>query len=205
MQRKMPEYIKFPLVLTLVAVISAASLAGLYILTQPAKEAEAARGIESALKVVFPEASEFEVKEAKIDGRSFEYCVAKREGEEVGYVAVGSATGYSSVLRVMVGVDKDFVIKGVEVLYQNETPGLGDKIVEIKSKKTWRTVLAGESPDESALRPWFQLGFDGKQTPVEVDKDGGRIEAITGATISSRAVCDAVNRAIGNLKKALSS
>jgi electron transport complex protein RnfG len=150
-----------------------------------------------------PDADVFEVKNAKMDDHDFQYRVAKKGGETIGYVATGHASGYSSVLEVMVGVDNSFEIKGVKVLYQKETPGLGDKVEEILSKKTWGTIIAGTSPDETNLRSWFQAQFDGKQSPVKVDKEGGDIESITGATISSRAVCNAVNRAVEDIKKAI--
>ena len=205
MQKRMPDYIKFPLVLTIIAVVSAASLSGLWRLTLPVKTALAARETEAALRVVFPDADSFERKEAMIGGRPFEYRVAEKGGEAIGFVAVGRAMGYSSMLRVMVGVDRRLDIQGVKILYQNETPGLGTKVDEIKSRKTWWTVLTGSSPDESGLRPWFQIQFNGKKVPVKVEKDGGTIESITGATISSRAVCDAVDAAVKNLKKAVGS
>jgi len=205
MLKGVPEYLKFPLVLTVVPVISAASLAGLYALTLPAKEAMAAKETEDALKVVFPEAAGFELKHARVDGKPFEYRVAKRDGETLGFVAVGQAMGYSSQLRVMVGVDRQLDVQGVKILYQNETPGLGTKVDEVNSRKTWWTVLTGTSPDESRLRPWFQVQFNGKRIPVKVDKDGGTIESITGATISSRAVCNAVDKAVDRLKKAVGS
>ena len=64
-------------------------------------------------------------------------------------------------------------------------------------------MISGKKYDEAGLRPWFQTQFDGKSTPVMVQKDGGDIDAITGATISSRAVCHAVNEAVQNLKKVL--
>ncbi len=205
MQKRMPDYIKFPLVLTTIAVISAASLAGLWRLTLPVKTALAARETEAALKIVFPNADKFQERHGKVDGNPFDYRVAMKGGEAIGFVAVGRAMGYSSVLRVMVGVDRALDIQGVEVLYQNETPGLGTKVDEIKSRKTWWTVLTSTSPDESGLRPWFQVQFNGKKMPVKVTKDGGTIESITGATISSRAVCDAVDQAVEKLKKAVGS
>ena len=151
------------------------------------------------------DADSFEERSARVDGKPFDYRVAMKGGEAIGFVAVGSAAGYSSVLRVMVGVDRSLTIQGIKVLYQNETPGLGTKVDEIKSKKTWWTVLSGTSPDESTLRPWFQVQFDGKPAPVKVEKDGGTIESITGATISSRAVCTAVDQAVEDLKKAVGS
>lgn len=199
----MPDWLKFPLVLFIVSFVSAASLAGLYSVTLPKKVAMQKRIVEDALKVVMPDADSFDLKGCSVDGENFEYRIAMKDEQVIGYVASGHATGYSSVLEVMVGVDKDFVIQGVKVLYQKETPGLGDKVEEILSKKTWSTIIAGTSPDEPGLRPWFQVQFGGKKFPVEVDKDGGQIEAITGATISSRAVCTAVNEAVEKIRNCM--
>jgi electron transport complex protein RnfG len=203
MNKRLPDWLKFPLVLLVVAVISAASLAGLWAVTKNSREAMANKEIEAALDVVFPGADSFEVRETKVDGRPFEYRLAKKGDETVGYIAQGAASGYSSTLQVMVGVDRNYTIKAIKVLSQKETPGLGDKVNEILSKKTWGTVITGTSPDEKGLRPWFQAQFDGKATPVKVNKDGGTIDAITGATISSRAVCNAVNQAVEGIRKAV--
>ncbi len=205
MTSKIPDWLKFPMVLFVVAVVSAASLAGLWALTTPVKRAIEGRITEDALKVVFPSATSFVEKSAAINGHTFVYREAMDGDELAGYVAEGMGTGYSSILKVMVGVDADFVVQGIKVLSQKETPGLGDKVEEIISKKTWGTVLFGTNPDETDLRPWFQQQFDGQQAPVDVQKDGGQIEAITGATISSRAVCKAVNQAVEELKTAVGS
>ncbi|MFH1654889.1 MAG: RnfABCDGE type electron transport complex subunit G [Pseudomonadota bacterium] len=198
----MPDYFKFPFVLILVCVIAALSLAGIYTLTSPHKEAMEADQITSSLKVVFPEASEF--KEIKSPETDFAYRLAKNStGNVIGYVVDGSAIGYSSVIRVMVGLDEKFAVQGIKVISQKETPGLGDKIEEVKSSKTIFGMIFGKNPDEAGLKPWFQTQFVGLTAPVKVDKDGGRVESITGATISSRAVCNAVNDAIAKLKREL--
>lgn len=201
----MPDWLKFPVVLTIVSIISAASLAGLWAVTLPEKERIQAAITEKSLNVVLPEANFFVEKEATAGGKRIEYREALKDGEVIGYAAEGEGTGYSSIVRVMVGVDKDLNIQGIEVLSQKETPGLGDQVMAIKSKKTWWTVITGTSPDESQLRPWFQEQFNGKNAPVAVQKDGGKIEAITGATISSRAVCHAVNQAVEDIKSAVKS
>jgi len=201
MANRIPDIIRFPLVLLVVCLVSAASLSALYGITQPRQAAMEKLLNERALKVVMPEATSFKKIDAVIGGKNFSYKKAYADGNLIGYVAEGRAVGYSSVLRVMVGVDKDFIIKGVKVLYQKETPGLGSRVEEILSKRTWGTIFSGTSPDESGLRPWFQTQFAGKSVPVSVKKDGGRIEAITGATISSRAVCRAVNDVVSSVKK----
>jgi electron transport complex protein RnfG len=205
MAQKLPDWLKFPLVLVIVAAISAASLAGLWSLTAKSRRSIADKDTEAALSVVFPGADQFEVKETKVEGKPFTYRVAIKDGGITGYVAEGAAVGYSSTIRVMVGVNTDFSIAGIKVLSQKETPGLGDKILEKLSKKTWGTIITGTSPNEKDLRPWFQVQFDGRKVPIKVNKDGGEIEAITGATISSRAVCQAVNEAVENVKKAVAS
>jgi RnfABCDGE-type electron transport complex G subunit len=198
----MPDWVKFPLVLLVVTLISALSLAGLNHATLPAKKRIQDEITERALKVVMPQATDFEVVEATVDDESFAYRLAKdASGKLVGYVTEGTADGYSSKLRVMVGVMPDLEIKAIKILFQKETPGLGDKIEEVLSKKTWWTVITDTSPDEIGLRPWFQEQFDGTKLPVKLAKRGGIIEAITGATISSEAVCFAVNVAVEKLKK----
>jgi len=103
-----------------------------------------------------------------------------------GYVFISTAKGYSSTLEIIAGVDMDGFITGVKILFQQETPGLGDKIEAIK---------AGESD------PWFTRQLLGKSSleTLSVTKDGGTIDAITGATISSRAVCAAVSNGVMKL------
>lgn len=200
----MPDYIKFPLVLIIVSLISAVSLTALKGVTEPQRIKLEASEKEASLKVVVPQAEKFEDVAGDIDGKPFNYKKAvTTDGTIIGYVSEGEAAGYSSVIKVMVGVDKEFKVLAIKVLSQKETPGLGDKINEVLSKKTLVGLIMGKKYDEEGLRPWFQVQFDGKTVPVKVQKDGGDIEVITGATISSRAVCEAVDLAISNLKLAL--
>jgi electron transport complex protein RnfG len=80
---------------------------------------------------------------------------------------------------MITGIDRNGVIKGVRILEHQETPGLGSKINEIH-------------PGEK--EPHFLRQFIGKNgKTVAVKKD---IDAITGATISSKAVTDAINKAV---------
>ncbi|MBY4675470.1 electron transport complex subunit RsxG [Marinobacterium arenosum] len=90
--------------------------------------------------------------------------------------------GYSGNIQLIVGINADSTLAGVRVLAHKETPGLGDK-VELK-KSDWL------------------LGFDGKTMHGDTDsswavkKDGGQFDQFTGATITPRAVVNAVGRAI---------
>jgi electron transport complex protein RnfG len=123
-----------------------------------------------------------------IDG--FRYWKGFRNAERTeigGYVFVARGKGYSSVIESMVGVDVAGNVTGVDVLFQQETPGLGDRVNEIRH---------GESV------PWFPRQFAGISagTSIGVDKDGGTIDSITGATISSRAMTNSIYRGLVQLK-----
>jgi len=103
-----------------------------------------------------------------------------------GYVFIVEGSGYSSTIKTMVGVDQQGVITGVKILFQQETPGLGAKVEEI---------LYGET------EPWFTRQFKGKTTSdnIKVTEDGGNIDSITGATISSRTVTNSINKGLAQL------
>ncbi|MEM9102548.1 MAG: electron transport complex subunit RsxG [Pseudomonadota bacterium] len=87
--------------------------------------------------------------------------------------------GYSGTIEFVIGIGKtDNTITGVRVIAHNETPGLGDKIESTKS--AWIHQFTGKSLDNPKLESWA------------VKKDGGDFDALTGATITPRALIDAV-------------
>ena len=89
-------------------------------------------------------------------------------------VEVKPATSFSGNLTIMVGVDNTGACSGISITSTGETSGLGS----------------------NASKPDFQAQFVGKTGEVKVTKDGGDIDALTGATITSRGVCEAVTSAI---------
>ncbi len=97
-------------------------------------------------------------------------------------VAVKSYThqAFDGEARIMVGFAPDGSITGYEVLKQTETPGLGAKMGEWFKDPAGKRSVLGRTPGDEGLK---------------VSKDGGDVDAITAATISSRAFLDAVNRA----------
>ncbi len=102
-----------------------------------------------------------------------------RQNGELSGVAfkVVAPDGYSGNIDIMVGVDPDGVVSGIEILTHAETPGLGDKITF----------------------PEYKQGFVGKSldnADWRVKKDGGEFDQITGATISPRAVVGAVKKGL---------
>lgn len=120
--------------------------------------------------------------ELKGEGGEFPYWVGYRDAEKKdigGYIFISRGSGYSSVIESMAGVDEKGTVVAVKILSQQETPGLGSRIEE---------VLYGESD------PWFTRQFTGKTADdnYSVKKDGGTIDSITGATISSRTVSNSI-------------
>jgi electron transport complex protein RnfG len=112
------------------------------------------------------------------------YRVAQ-DNKVAGWVVKADGQGYGDKLELLIGTDADVQkITGLFVLEQKETPGLGNRI----SEPQWRGQFAGKSTN----------------TPLEVVKGQGQgpatIDAITGATISSRSVTNIVNTTIGNLR-----
>ena len=87
--------------------------------------------------------------------------------------------GFSGRFSLMVGFTPDGAISNIEVLEHKETPGLGTKIALPAFKDQFKGLKISDLPGEQ----------------LKVKKDGGTVDAITAATISSRAFCDAVNRA----------
>ncbi|MBN1586064.1 MAG: FMN-binding protein [Candidatus Omnitrophica bacterium] len=114
-------------------------------------------------------------------GDSRVYGALGAEGELLGWVVMGNGQGFAGRIELLIGLDRSLdTVTGVYVLDQRETPGLGNHITDEK----WR------------------LQFLGKKThlPLEVIKEGvpaaHQIVAVTGATISSKSVAQAVNKAV---------
>lgn len=130
--------------------------------------------------------------DTKGDGTDFVYWTAYKDAAKSqigGYIFIAKEKGYSSVVETIVGVDPEGKITGIKVLFQQETPGLGTKIIEVK---------------HGDISPWFYSQFAGKKASdnIKVKKDGGDIEAITGATITPRAVTNSINAGLNKLKDA---
>ncbi len=97
----------------------------------------------------------------------------------IGYVATAAAKGYGGDVQVMIGVDLNLSIAGIEILSQSETAGLG----------------------ANCENPQWLSQFVGKSGTLAVNKDGGEIDAITASTITSRAVTSAVNKALAEVAR----
>lgn len=95
---------------------------------------------------------------------------------------VSAPDGYTTAIKMLVGIKVDGSISGVRVVDHKETPGLGDKI-EMK-KSQWISNFQGKSLINPETDEW------------KVKKDGGQFDQFTGATITPRAVVNAVKNAL---------
>ena len=188
--------LKFAFILFLVNLIAASILAATYGFTKTRIQKQQDVIKEEALKQVMPETVGDRIEPVKKDGVVKYWKVFKGQDTIVaGYIFVSKKYGYSSVIETMIGIKKDGTITGVRVLSQNETPGLGAKIVEIISNKTLisslKEVFSKEKYAKVATSPYFTEQFrDKDMMGIELSKNN--IHAITGATISSRAVLDSI-------------
>lgn len=166
-------------VLTMISLVSAAALAFTYGQTKPILDEQARQAQNRAVARVLPEFDNAPTEEAfAVDGfPGVELYPATRGGEPVGVaVRTYSGNGYGGEVRLMIGFAPDGTITGTSVLSHSETPGLGAKMTE----ESFQAQFVGMNPGTA---------------PLAVVKDGGAVDAITAATISSRAFCDAATRA----------
>jgi len=165
----MKKIVKLGMILAVFCVLSAGILAAVYLFTQPRIESNSKSAFISSMREVLPEANSF--KSLKC-GEGKVYAGMKGK-ERVGAAVLIEQRGYGGTIEILVGIDLAGTIKGMKILNHRETPGLG----------------AGISA------PGFLKQFMGKTTkdPIEAKND---IEAITGATISSRAVCVGAMKAL---------
>ncbi|MFH1185901.1 MAG: FMN-binding protein [Chloroflexota bacterium] len=121
-------------------------------------------------------------------GGEYVYRAFGGDGEQVGWVLPALGQGFADRIELLVGLDKDAgKVTGLYILYNQETPGLGNKITE----DTWRGQFGGK-PAEPALAV----------TKGKAQKDN-EVEAITGATISSESVVGIVNQGVAKFRGAL--
>ncbi len=139
------------------------------------------------------------------------YGAKDASGKLVGIAAeTYSVKGYAGKVVVVVGFNPDDKIRTVVVTQQNETPGLGTVVCQRKQVTTIFDLFGGKKTDANALPPnpildqfggHAAVAGDSWQTPWTVKKDSGQVDYMTGATISSRAVTEAVNRAAVTLAR----
>ena len=187
MDNKKSSFGNMVLTLFLVTVLSSTLLGVVFELTSQPIESALLYKRTLAFDIVLPEFDNEPIKEeyqANIDNNLFKFYPGKKGNEIVGIAVETMAMGYGGEIKLIVGFFPDGTISKVAVLEHKETAGLGDKI--IKSKSDWSIQFEGKNPAN------FKLS---------VIKDGGDVDAITASTITSRAYCEALQRAYSAFMK----
>jgi len=182
MSKKESTFISMTLSLLIITLIAGISLGFINNITKgPKAKAKLERKV-NALKQVLPEFNNDVLKEVKLIKLenvkdSTEIYQGAMNGEISGTAVIGSSEkGFSGLIKVMVGFSPDGSINNISVLEQKETPGLGTKIKDDKFLKQFR----GKNPSTFNLK---------------AKKDGGEVDALTGATITTRAFGEATQQA----------
>ncbi|MDA8141545.1 MAG: FMN-binding protein [Desulfobacteraceae bacterium] len=151
-------------------------------------ESGAQKADQGQAMTVTPRTVEIDKKGIKKFYTVFEASYA--DGRPAGWVTKVGGQGYADRIELLLGLTPDLErITGLFILDQKETPGLGNKIVEPK----WRDQFK-----QKATHPGLKVVKTGAQNSNEID-------AVTGATISSRSVVNIVNESVADLKKKLST
>lgn len=168
--------VKYGLILMMICLIASLVLAVVFKITNPIICAQGQKEEVASLSEVLPGIDDF--KKNTIDDLNFYEGYLK--GSLIGYILRAETPGYSGSIDMLVGIDKEGKIMGIKVLSHQETPGLGAKIAQVM-------------PQEKM--PRFLEQFIGKNaSTLMLEKNN--IQAISGATISSKAVVDGVKKTV---------
>ena len=181
--KKQPGMATLVIVLACICLVSAAVLGLVNKVTVGPIQANTEKTVQESLRTVMPIDGDYEDVTDQYSGDPVTVDVtgvsvpvkAVYKAAEEGYVVeTMSPNGFGGALDMMAGVDNDGNVTGIAIISHAETSGLGSKSTD----------------------PEWQAQFKGVNGTIGVTKDGYQINAITGSTITSRAVCDGVNAAI---------
>lgn len=174
----MKNYLKISLALLVTAALSGMLLSLANIAAKSKIEENQRQAVEEGIRSIEPSAQTIE----EIDSDIFEL---KKGGSKIGYAFLTQGQGYQGPIKILCGVDSQFEsILGIEIIESTETPGLGARINESWFKKQFA-----------------QLNVKGLITYVKgKPQRSNEVEAITGATVSSKAVVDILNKAVAEMR-----
>jgi len=180
----MNNTLKMIIVLTLVGFISGTTLVFTYKYASPLIIENQNKEMERAIFSIFPDAKTYDEKSADDSGV---FVVKDKSGKTLGYAFTAEGNGYQGTITLMAGIKTDLeTLVGIEVLDSQETPGLGQEITTDSFRSQFRGLKV--SPEITYVK---------ERKPDKPNE----IQAITGATISSRAVCEILNDRIEKLKE----
>ena len=169
---------RLAITLLLITAVVAAGLACVNAVTAPEIEALNAQKAQTAVEAVLPGGGE---EIAFTDDSGIVSTIYKGQS---GYAVEVTPAGFNGTVTMMVGVDNTGKVLGISVVNHTEAAGLG-----------------AEAASQGAAGTAFRSQFAGMSGSVSVTKDGGQVDALTGATITSRAVCTGVNAALNAVAK----
>ena len=169
---------RLAITLLLITAVVAAALAAVNSVTAPKIQAINEQKTQTAIEAVLPGGGE---EIAFTDDTGLVSTVYKGQS---GYAVEVTPSGFNGTVTMMVGVDNTGKVLGISVVNHTETAGLG-----------------AEAASQGAAGTAFRSQFTGMSGSVSVTKDGGQVDALTGATITSRAVCTGVNAALNAVAK----
>ena len=169
---------RLAITLLLITAVVAAGLACVNAVTAPEIEALNVQKTQNAIQAVLPGGGE---EIAFTDDSGSVSTIYKGQS---GYAVEVTPAGFNGTVTMMVGVDNAGQVLGISIVNHTETAGLG-----------------AEAASEGAAGTAFRSQFAGMSGSVSVSKDGGQVDALTGATITSRAVCAGVNAALNAVAK----
>lgn len=181
--KKQSSMASLVIVLAVICLVSAAILGLINQVTVGPIQANTEKTVQESLRTVMPIDGDYEDVTDQYSGDPVTVPVtgvsvpvkAVYKAADEGYVVeTMSPNGFGGALDMMAGVDNDGNVTGIAIISHAETSGLGSKSTD----------------------PEWQAQFKGVNGTIGVTKDGYQINAITGSTITSRAVCDGVNAAI---------
>ena len=166
--------LRLALTLLIITGVVAAALAGVNSITAPKIAQLTWEKTQEAIEAVLPGGGD--VVENYTDETGLVSTLYQGEN---GYAVEVTPGGFDNTITMMVGIDNEGNVLGIDIISHTETAGLG-------------AVAAADTSAGEA----FRTQFVGKNGAVSVSKDGGEIDALTGATITSRAICEGVNAAL---------
>jgi len=180
----MKEMLKITLSLVAIFIAAGLIMGVTYKYTSPVRFIAEKKEKEEALKTMAPDATDPITPAgnwSSSHGKPYEYYQATSSGKPVAYISSTAGKGYSSYIEMLVSMDTDLKIKDVKILHHGETPGLGD---QVEDRKLFLDQFKGKALSQIVLL---------KTETTE------NIQAISGATISSRAVTNGVKDAVQTL------
>ena len=163
--------------MAMACILSGAVIAATYALTAPVAAEQAIKMRDKAMAELVPQGQKFEPIE-----KHAEWYAAMKDGKTIAFIVPAEGKGYGGAIKMVVAVSTEGKVIDYKILSHNETPGLGDKA----ANDPFRKQFAGKSIDDLVV----------VKTPT--DKN---IQALTGATITSRAVTVGIQKALDEVKE----